>query len=34
MMARGKTKQVVITAVARELAGYMWAIAREVTIPT
>jgi transposase len=30
MMARGKTKQVVITAIARELAGYMWAIAREV----
>jgi len=34
MMARGKTKQVVITAIARELAGYMWAIAREVTVPT
>ncbi len=33
MMARGKTKQVVITAIARELAGYMWAIAREVTMP-
>lgn len=30
MMARGKTKQIVITAIARELAGYMWAIAREV----
>lgn len=33
MMARGKTKQVVITAIARELAGYMWAIAREVQMP-
>jgi transposase len=33
MMARGKTKQVVITAIARELAAYMWAIAREVKIP-
>lgn len=30
MVARGKTKQVVVTAIARELAGFMWAIAREV----
>ena len=27
MMARGKLKQVVVTAIARELAGFVWAIA-------
>jgi len=29
-MARGKQRNKVITAIARELAGFMWAIAREV----
>ena len=27
MMARGKLKQVVVTAIARELAGFVWSIA-------
>lgn len=30
LIAKGKTRQVVITAIARELVGFMWAIAREV----
>lgn len=30
LVAKGKTRQVVITAIARELIGFMWAIAREV----
>jgi transposase len=30
LTAKGKTRQVVITAIARELVGFMWAIAREV----
>lgn len=30
LLAKGKTKQVVVTAIARELMGFMWAIAREV----
>ena len=30
MLARGKTKQTITTAIARELSGFMWAIAREV----
>ncbi len=30
MLARGKTKPVITTAVARELLGFIWAIAREV----
>jgi hypothetical protein len=29
-VARGKTKPKVATAIARELAGFIWAIAREV----
>ncbi len=33
MMARGKNKSVVITAIARELAGFIWAIARQVPAP-
>lgn len=33
MTARGKTRQVVITAIARELAGFLWAIARQVPVP-
>jgi len=32
MVGRGKLSQVAVTAVARELAGFMWAIAREVTV--
>jgi len=30
--SRGKTKQVVVTAIAREMAAFLWAIAREVPI--
>jgi len=30
LLARGKTKQVIVTAIARELAAFMWAMAREV----
>lgn len=30
---RGKVKQQVVTAVARELVGFIWAIAREVQLP-
>lgn len=30
LLARGKTKQVIVTAIARELVGFIWAIAREV----
>ena len=30
LMARGKQRNKVVTAIARELAGFMWAIAREV----
>jgi transposase len=33
MMARGKNKSVVITAIARELAGFIWDIARQVPAP-
>jgi transposase len=32
LAARGKVKQQVVTAVARELAAFMWAIAREVPV--
>jgi transposase len=32
MLARGKNPNVVVTAIARELAAFMWAIAREVPI--
>jgi transposase len=31
LAAKGKAKQVVITAIARELIGFIWAIAQEVT---
>lgn len=34
MMAKGKTQQIVITAIARELSAFMWAIAREVPLQT
>jgi len=30
---KGKVKQVVVTAIARELCGFMWAIANEVEVP-
>ena len=30
LLARGKTKQQVVTAVARELVGFVWAIGRKV----
>lgn len=30
LLGKGKTKNVVVTAIARELVGFMWAIAREV----
>ena len=33
MMARGKNKSVVITAIARELTGFIWAIVRPVPMP-
>jgi transposase len=33
LQAMGKPKQVVITAIAREMAAFLWAIAREVPIP-
>ncbi len=33
LAAREKTKQVIVTAIAREMAGFLWAIAGEVEIP-
>jgi transposase len=33
LMARGKSRNRTVTAIARELSGFMWAIAREVSIP-
>lgn len=33
MIARGKNPNVVVTAIARELAAFLWAIAKEVPIP-
>jgi transposase len=33
LMARGKQRNKVVTAIARELAGFMWAIAKEVQVP-
>ena len=33
MMAKGKLKQVVVTAIARELAGFVWSIACIITDP-
>jgi transposase len=33
LMARGKSRNSTVTAIARELSGFMWAIAREVSIP-
>ena len=34
LWAKGKAKQVVVTAIARELCAFMWAIANEVEVPT
>jgi hypothetical protein len=31
-MARGKTKQTVITAIARELSAFIWAIDKEMQV--
>ena len=33
LWARGKTRQVIATAIARELCGFMWAIANEIQVP-
>ena len=33
LVARGKHSNVAVTAVARELIAFMWAIAKEVPIP-
>ena len=33
LWAKGKPKQVVVTAIARELCAFMWAIAREIEVP-
>ena len=32
LMVRGKLKNKIVTAIARELSGFMWAIAREVKV--
>jgi hypothetical protein len=34
LVARGKKSQVAITAVARELLGFVWAIAKAVPVPS
>ena len=33
LLAKGKSKQVIVTAIARELCAFMWAIAHEVDLP-
>jgi len=33
LIARGKNRNRVVTAIARELAGFMWAIAKVVPMP-
>ena len=33
MIAKGKPSQVAVTAVAREMAGFLWAIAKHVSVP-
>jgi len=33
LIARGKSHNRAVTAVARELAGFMWAIAKQVPVP-
>jgi hypothetical protein len=32
-MHKGKHRNVVVTAIAREMIGYIWAISREVALP-
>ncbi len=34
LLAKGKANQLIITAIARELCGFMWAIANEVETPS
>ncbi len=34
LWARGKLKQVIVTAIARELCGFMWAISKEIDVST
>jgi hypothetical protein len=34
LVAHGKNPNVVVTAIARELVAYMWAIAQQVQLPT
>jgi hypothetical protein len=34
LVARGKAKPKVATAIARELTGFLWAIAQEVPAPS
>lgn len=34
LMAKGKLKNKVVTAIARELSGFIWAIAKEVPVPS
>ena len=34
LVAAGKAKVVVVTAIAREMLGFVWAIARAVTTPS
>lgn len=34
LLAKNKPKQVVVTAIARELVGFIWAIANEVQVPS
>jgi transposase len=33
LMARGKNRNRTVTAIARELSGFMWAIAKEIPMP-
>jgi len=33
LIAKGKQSQVAVTAVARELAGFMWAITKTISVP-
>jgi transposase len=34
LLERGKANQLIITAIAREFCGFMWAIANEVETPS
>jgi transposase len=33
LLAKGKSRNTVVAAIARELSGFMWAIAREIPVP-